>query len=129
MMRPFHVGTIPQPVAAGFKGATGDNNTAGDRRIENKSLQENEMNLAEFALYPNPAADMVYVNFNLDQLSDVSLKLYGLDGRMILSEELGTMQKGSQSHNLSLDNLDDGLYILELNVGLKRYREKFFISR
>ena len=128
MMRPFYVGPMPV-VAAGFKGAKADNNTDDDRRIENKSLQENEMNLAAFALYPNPAADMVYVNFNLDQPSRVSLKLYGLDGRMVQSEELGTMQKGNHSYDLSLENQDEGLYILELNVGSKLYREKFFISR
>ena len=129
MMRPFHVGPMPVVAAAGFKGASGDDNTSAGQQIENKSLQDNEMKLAQFALYPNPAADMLYINFNLERHSDVSLKLYGMDGRMILSEELGAMPLGSHSHDLSLDSQDEGLYVLELNVGSKVYREKFFIAR
>ena len=95
----------------------------------NEQILEDQQTEFEFALYPNPATGKVFVDFNLEQPSDVSIRLYGLDGRLVIAKELGALQKGNHSQSVSLENLDDGMYVLELHGGTKLIREKFFISK
>jgi len=112
MMRPFHVGPLP---AAGLKSES----------VEKVSIE----NLADFRLYPNPMSDQGFVEFILEQSSSVSIKIFDLDGRLIKSDNLGVIQEGSHSHSLSVDQLDNGIYVLELNTGKKLHRERIVISR
>ena len=112
MMRPYHVGPI---ASAALKSESAENVTID--------------NVADFRLYPNPINDQGFVEFTLEQPSSVSIKIFDLDGRLIKSDNLGVVEEGYHSHRLTVDQIDNGLYILELNTGNKLQRERIVISR
>jgi spore coat protein A len=112
MMRPLHVGPIP---GVGLKSES----------VEKVSID----NLADFRLYPNPMSDQGFVEFTLEQSSDVRINLYNLDGRLVKMDEFGVIQKGSHTITMPVGDIEEGLYILELNTGTKLHRERILISR
>ena len=111
MMRPFQVGTLPAPPPASLKGVY-----VGEQ-------------IGDFRFFPNPASDRTIVEFVLAAGVDVSVSIYGIDGRIINSEELGYLNEGFQSISVPLNHLDNGMYILELKAGDKQFRESIIISK
>ena len=83
----------------------------------------------EFRLYPNPAAELVTVDLMLEQGAEISVSIYGLDGKVLNSEKLGYLNDGLQSIAVPVGHLDNGMYVIELKAGEKQYRESIFISK
>ena len=124
MMRPFYVGDMM--VAAALKSSS----STEEAGTETSSIEEiSQHQKAAFSLYPNPVVDRFTVAFFLEKNSDVVINLYGLDGKIIKSDDIGSMQKGYNTRTYSVNNLDDGLYILEVNAGTKLIRKRVLISR
>lgn len=69
-----------------------------------------------FSVYPNPATDILYAGFSLEQNSDVTVKLFNLAGQTAL--EVVSTSFGPGSHKLKLDtsNLPKGLYLLQVEA-------------
>jgi len=117
MMRPFHVGPIPPAHSGGKKGASVE-----DPKTD-MDLQK------EFRLYPNPVSDQATVEFVLAGDSPVTIHLYNVDGRIVKSENLGTLNEGFHNHTITVDDLDNGMYILELKAGDKQFRQSIIVSQ
>jgi len=100
--------------------------------LKGAKLQNNGMYVEEltgFNVYPNPVMNIAHIEFGLEESADVVLNLYSFDGRMILSDELGMMEKGYYNHSLTTESLNNGVYILELRAGNKLHRERILISK
>jgi len=70
-----------------------------------------------FTIYPNPVNNLLKVEFT---------KHFGLDGELILYNSLGGIAKRfplgeikNLVYNLTLDNMDSGMYYLQFRVGNK----------
>jgi spore coat protein A len=114
MMRVFHVG--PLPPSGGTKGAV----------VEDQDVPDG---YGEFRLYPNPASDLTTVDFALEESADVTVSIYGMDGRLMNTEELGYLNEGSKTIQVPVGHLDNGMYIFELKAGDKLIRESFVVSK
>jgi spore coat protein A len=114
MMRAFHVGPIPAPPPQNLKSAAAD---ADQEQING------------FRLYPNPASELITVDLMLEKGAEISISIYGLDGRIINSEELGYLNDGIQSIAVPVGHLDNGMYIVELKAGDKQFRQSIIISK
>ena len=68
-----------------------------------------------FTLYPNPVKDRLIVN-NLMSLAEVTV--FDLTGKTILKTQ-------TESGNIDVSNLSNGIYILQLKVKTELIREKF----
>lgn len=74
---------------------------------------EERFNLAQN--YPNPFNTNTYINFNLSKKSEVSLKVYDVNGREVASLINGVvMSANSHQITLNAENLSSGLYIYRL---------------
>lgn len=113
MMRPFHVGPLPAPPPPA---------------LEDEGFGDPELK-AEFRLYPNPVSAWANVEFVLERDAGVMVQVYRLDGSLIQSEDLGSLNEGFHTYTLSTDLLDNGMYILELNTGSKQFRESIVVSK
>ncbi len=68
----------------------------------------------ELHVFPNPAVDILTLDFSVPESENVSIKLYDLSGRLALHLE-NYYQKGVHQERLSIDHLESGSYILSIS--------------
>lgn len=74
--------------------------------VENESLQ--------VKVYPNPARDMVQVDWDSEIANETILRVLDAMGREVMQKNL-TQTKGANSTNVSTQNFPKGLYFIQLN--------------
>jgi hypothetical protein len=74
-----------------------------------------ELKIGEFLIYPNPAAEQTNVLVELDQPSDVSLRVFDAVGRMVISDQFSRETTFVQT--LDLNGLAPGMYTVQIQVG------------
>jgi hypothetical protein len=83
---------------------------------------------SSFILFPNPADDMVTVDFMSRAEGNVGLRVYNALGQNVLSDEMGA-HEGNNTQSINIEGLSNGVYIFEvLNHGDAQRRE-FTISK
>jgi len=86
--------------------------------------------VADFDLivYPNPASGIVNVVFENKKNQTVSIKVYDLMGKLMLSREAEMLNSGNQQVQLDVDNFSNGLYFVEVSTGSTRKVHKVSVS-
>ncbi|UOK43160.1 MULTISPECIES: CotH kinase family protein [Flavobacterium] len=69
-----------------------------------QTLSNEENTVSNFIVYPNPVTDIVHISH---RLSNLSYKLFGIDGKMIQEGQL-------ENNEINLSHLTAGLYLLQL---------------
>ncbi|MDD5571094.1 MAG: T9SS type A sorting domain-containing protein [Bacteroidales bacterium] len=77
-----------------------------------------------FNLFPNPASDIVTLNIDNTEKSDIILNIYNVVGELISSEKL---QENQQKINTG--NLNNGVYIVEIKSEGWAEKQKLIIQR
>jgi hypothetical protein len=79
-------------------------------------------------LYPNPVADMISVEYALPAAKTVSVSLYDLTGRLVLSEKnMVWHPSGEYRENISVGGLPANTYILLIQLDGEIFREKVIV--
>ncbi|MCF8380140.1 MAG: FG-GAP-like repeat-containing protein [Bacteroidales bacterium] len=76
------------------------------------------------SIYPNPAEDKVWIY--LPENGDYRIKIYELSGRMVLEEEFTQTESGQ--HEITLDNLSSGVYLININDRNKNSRLRLIVN-
>lgn len=107
-------------------------NTALDIRTidcsSKKSTTETAVSQIELAasVYPVPAKDYLYVNITEPSNTDITLRLFDITGKMVLSEvEPG----GAGTILLDLSRIKNGFYVLKVNSGNKQLIRKISVIK
>jgi PKD repeat protein len=79
--------------------------------------------LADFALYPNPAQGRANIDLTLRQAASVQVRVLDMQGRQVLRESYG-QRTGRQRLQLDLSEQADGLYMIQLQAGQRTYTRK-----
>lgn len=80
------------------------------------SVGENQMELTEINLFPNPVTgDFLNVAVSSTNFNDVGVEIYDLSGKVIFSDKT-TVEKGKNMIQLSLPSLANGAYQLKLST-------------
>ena len=69
------------------------------------------------SIYPNPSTDFTNLNLYLANNENVTIKLYNSLGQVVKTEEKGLIAHGNHDLKINLDNLVEGLYFIELQIG------------
>ena len=69
-----------------------------------------------FTLFPNPTTDKIYLRYNLEKSSHVSLTLYDIAGKFVMELQNGTINAGEQQIDANVSSLQKGIYIVTLTV-------------
>jgi hypothetical protein len=77
-------------------------------------------------LFPNPSAGQVRVDFAFDGMRDTHLELYDLQGRNLLSRELGQTDQGILP--LDLSALPAGTYLLRIRADRDVWTRKLIVE-
>jgi hypothetical protein len=69
-----------------------------------------------FSVYPNPVLEAAQIDFTLLQQSTVQLGIYNILGKRIIHIYNGIMPQGPQSFNFDTQELENGVYLVKLNI-------------
>jgi hypothetical protein len=77
--------------------------------------------LSDLRIYPNPMNISGNVNLNLTREADVTIEIFDINGKLVMSSHRGQLNRGEQSLQFDVDQLRNGTYIL--NVIMDEYNE------
>ena len=67
--------------------------------------------------YPNPMSSAGVISFTTTTSSEVSVKIFDLAGRQVLSVFEGTKEAGDHTANFNVSDLKDGIYLYQIQAG------------
>lgn len=92
------------------------------------SLTINEdFELTEVKAYPNPASEIITIDFSTNYNDQISLFIYDMTGKRVLEKDLGSLPMGNQKVRLNISGLNSGLYFYELRHGETSTSNKFIV--
>lgn len=81
-------------------------------------------------LYPNPATSNLTINYSLNGNADeTSIRILSLVGQTVYQQSITDNSAGSKQVNISVANLNSGIYIAELSVNGAKVVNKFSIVK
>ncbi|MEQ8908053.1 MAG: Omp28-related outer membrane protein [Vicingaceae bacterium] len=80
------------------------------------NTSELKKDVESLTIYPNPTADVSTLKFDLSSAKNVNLEVRDITGKLLQTENFGTMVKGRQSIQLDLANLAEGFYFVNLRL-------------
>lgn len=93
-------------------------------------FEELSRNNIDLTIYPNPASEDVYFNFDLTKESRIELAIHDLSGRKI--EQILDEQCAVGSHQIKWNSktrhLSQGIYIIKLKNGIQTISKKLLIK-
>lgn len=87
----------------------------------------NEVEAADFRLYPNPAGDLAFVELSNENDVNVAMRIIDLSGKVVSAREYGIISKGMQLPIVT-GALDAGLYVVELNIDGKLATKRLVVE-
>jgi len=66
--------------------------------------------------YPNPCCDLLNLEIDLPQKSEIMITIHDCLGNLLLTKNCGTQDKGNQQYEIFLDTLKPGVYFLQLQA-------------
>jgi len=83
-----------------------------------------ELNSVEFSVYPNPFISTLTISLNNPLYEKGKLVLTDASGRIILSQELAELSEKQTIELKNLDELQTGVYFVEVSFGTKKTVQK-----
>jgi hypothetical protein len=75
-------------------------------------------------IYPNPAADMVMIEFSPDVGSDTDITLHDLNGRVLFAQKRANDSGGRNRVEIPVSVLPSGMYIVRLSTAGELFVKK-----
>lgn len=80
--------------------------------IECSNIEENE-GYFEVNSYPNPANDLLNIEFNVSELLDCKLSLYDMPGKLVFQDEV-VIDSYHKVYKVALENFNPGIYFIHI---------------
>ncbi len=93
------------------------------------STQQMTNTLRDLSIAPNPASEMIRVQFDLDKNTSVLYRVMDATGRTALQGNLGQLSSGVQSVSIPLERLTSGSYFLQLTTPDGSRTEKIVVKK
>ena len=78
-------------------------------------------------LYPNPAVDQATLELTVAQAGQAVVKVYDLSGKVVYSENLGRVAEGTHTSSINCQNLQHGMYLVNVIVGNQTATSKLVV--
>ncbi|MFD2727371.1 T9SS type A sorting domain-containing protein [Hyunsoonleella rubra] len=88
------------------------------------TLSNEVYNGVGFSMYPNPAKDIVWLQFN-QNLSAADIEIYNIQGKMVLST---TKEDTGNFMSIDISNLSKGFYFLAVKDGFAEITKKLIVQ-
>jgi len=80
-------------------------------------------------MFPNPANNEVAVELQMNESSDLTIDVVNILGQNVKSFDFGTRSAGFNRELLNVNDLPEGMYILNITVGDDQATTKLQITR
>ena len=80
------------------------------------------------SVYPNPASDMINVDFNVSGNQPATITLSDLIGRTIMTSSVNSTSKGNNTINIPVANIPGGIYVIQLHTATGNITRKVSIA-
>ncbi len=105
--------------------ASADNGYLYKLDIATDIFQEtSDSNKEVVQLFPNPAREEVTLQFKIIKPANISLAVFDLSGRKLLSKELGFHQTENFEEVIGLQKFAEGMYLVQITLGDKTMFQK-----
>lgn len=74
-----------------------------------------EPRMGDFNMFPNPSDSEITLEIELDQTSNVEIKIFDLVGRLVYEDK--GIQAGNTNYRISIDHLSAGVYTVQVRTG------------
>ncbi len=91
-------------------------------------LSVNENAISNFNIYPNPSNGNTNVEFNVASSNNTTVSVINTLGQVVLNNNLGNVN-GTQRININGENLENGIYFVNITIGDKTTTQKLTISK
>ncbi len=81
------------------------------------------------SVYPNPMNDFGTIAFNLAALTDVTISIFNLEGRLVKTIKSGKLNSGEQKIQISTDEFSKGTYLVSIDGSAVHATTKFVVVR
>lgn len=90
---------------------------------------ENEKTVSSsvMAVFPNPAANQIYIEYNVSSGSKVDLSIYHAEGVMIKNYVREVQGPGNYLKCVNIQGYPSGIYIVKLQTGNRLYTQKLVV--
>jgi PKD repeat protein len=80
-------------------------------------------------IFPNPAANVCSIKFNVNQTKTLSVNVFNLIGEKVQSIPNNIFEEGEHEVKLNTTNLANGMYIVQLGDGSRSINKQLVISK
>ena len=89
------------------------------------SVVSNGQNAVRF--YPNPAVDRATMELTVANAGKATVYIYDLSGKVVYTENLGTLAEGVYTHTVDCQALPYGMYLVNVVVGSQKATSKLIV--
>ena len=95
--------------------------------VPDVNIRDNDLGLAKFSVYPNPANDVIVVDLYADNEEDIHINFYDILGKSLYSTSTQQIIGGHQER-ISVGNYAKGLYMLRISTSHGTLMRKIVIE-
>lgn len=101
--------------------------TIGGGSVITPGIFENKRPEIPIKIYPNPVSDNTWIEYELQEKSEVCISLFDLSGRELFGLNPEWQSSGKQRLNISVNGLQKGIYLMMLRVNNASYVKKLVV--
>ncbi|MDP4953915.1 MAG: T9SS type A sorting domain-containing protein [Flavobacteriales bacterium] len=90
---------------------------SGNGNVATVSVDEAVAFEASMNVYPNPTVGEATLNFVVATSTEVSYQIVDMVGKVVANNALGTLAPGEQRVTLDMNNLEAGVYMINVTAG------------
>jgi hypothetical protein len=94
-------------------------------RFSNSTLGTNDLDRQGISVYPNPASDLLYINFGENIGRFDSLELFDIRGRLVTQKSLNNEL---QNTTLDVNSFSTGVYLLKVSSETEQFLTKVIVE-
>ena len=80
-------------------------------------------------VYPNPFNPVTNISFVVDKSSEISLKIFDVNGKLVQVVNPKTYQSGVHNIQWNASSLSSGMYFIHMLNGADRYTQKVMLLK
>ncbi|MFO7862957.1 MAG: C25 family cysteine peptidase [Salinivirgaceae bacterium] len=88
----------------------------------------NGINNGGLTIYPNPANDVLNINYSLNASEKVNATIYNMNGQVVQQITSGAKATGNHTEQVNIGQLPAGIYYVQVNLNNNISTQKFIVT-